>query len=80
MSFRSQVEGVAAATSLLPPEQRKRFETQRAIAACCGYELREILNSRGANTYLLSRWGYCREFRDLDAVQVVIGRIGGSSN
>lgn len=58
-------------------DTRKRFETARAIAARRGYELREIVNVGKATTYLLSRWGLCREAADLDAVDLLLGRIEG---
>ena len=66
-------EQAIAATLRAGADDSKDFDTMRAKAAIAGHTLQ-----RHGAIYLISRWGYVRDFDSLSAVGRWLERVGAS--
>ncbi len=57
----------------------KEFATLRAKFALAGHVLSRSNPTDGHAVYFSTRWGMCREFRDLIAVATFLEQIGGAA-
>jgi hypothetical protein len=59
-------------------DDAKAFSTLQAKFAIAGHTLYRTVNPDGTILYLVGKWGYFRELKNLEAVAAFLAMIGGA--